>query len=295
MTVKYTSKASKVFNILNYVVLTLLAVACLIPIINVLSVSFSSKLATETNAVKLWPIGFNFDSYKLILNNKPFLNSFIISIERAAAGVLVGMVVTILASYPLSMGKTQFKARNFFMWVFIIPMLFSGGLIPLYIQVMNVGLINNFWGLILPMAVQTYFVIIMMSFFKAIPSNIYESAIIDGAGNWTILYRIYLSLSLPSIATITLFTIILHWNDFFYGAIFMNEIKKWPLQTFLYYQTVSIDYSTLTPEEVRRMANLSNRSFKAAQIFVAIIPILIVYPFLQRYFVTGLTIGSVKE
>lgn len=283
------------FNIFNFLGLSLLSIICIMPIINVLAVSFSSKLATETNAVKFWPVGFTTEAYKMVLNNQPFINSFGISIARVIVGVSIGILVTVLASYPLSLEKEQFKARNFFMWVFIIPMLFSGGLIPLFMQVKKVGLIDNFWSLILPITVQIYFVIVMMSFFKSIPSSIYEAAKIDGAGHWTILWKIYISLSLPSIATVVLFIAILHWNDFFYGAVFMNDMKKWPVQTFLYYQQVSINFNTLTPEDVIRMSKLSNRSFKAAQTFLATIPILLTYLFLQKYFVTGLTIGSVKE
>ena len=292
---KQISKGIRTFNIFNFLGLSLLSIICIMPIINVLAVSFSSKFATETNAVKLWPVGFTTEAYNMVLHNQPFINSFGISIARVIVGVSIGILVTVLASYPLSLEKEQFKARNFFMWVFIIPMLFSGGLIPLFMQVKKVGLIDNFWSLILPITVQIYFVIVMMSFFKSIPSSIYEAAKIDGAGHWTILWKIYISLSLPSIATVVLFIAILHWNDFFYGAIYMNDMKKWPVQTFLYYQQVSINFNALTPEDVIRMSKLSNRSFKAAQTFLATIPILLMYLFLQKYFVTGLTIGSVKE
>ena len=292
---KQISKGIRTFNIFNFLGLSLLSIICIMPIINVLAVSFSSKFATETNAVKLWPVGFTTEAYNMVLYNQPFINSFGISIARVIVGVSIGILVTVLASYPLSLEKEQFKARNFFMWVFIIPMLFSGGLIPLFMQVKKVGLIDNFWSLILPITVQIYFVIVMMSFFKSIPSSIYEAAKIDGAGHWTILWKIYISLSLPSIATVVLFIAILHWNDFFYGAIYMNDMKKWPVQTFLYYQQVSINFNALTPEDVIRMSKLSNRSFKAAQTFLATIPILLMYLFLQKYFVTGLTIGSVKE
>jgi ABC-type sugar transport system, permease component len=182
------------------------------------------------------------------------------------------------------------------MWYFIFTMLFSGGLIPLFIVVNKIGLYDNFMALILPSAVQVFNVIIMMNFFKSLPPSISESAMIDGAGHWRNLCSIYIPLSLPSVATLTLFAVVFHWNDYFTGLFLMSNNTKWPLQTFLYSMlNTGIDYSKMNPNQVETLASISDRSLRAAQILIAMIPIFLVYPFLQRYFVTGLTIGSVKE
>ncbi|WP_372662256.1 carbohydrate ABC transporter permease [Cohnella sp.] len=288
--------ATKAFRLMIGIVLLSAALLCLLPFANLLAISFSDKASTAANLVTFWPMGFNVNAYELIMNNEAFLHSLWISLERVGVGVVVSMILIVLSAYPLSLEAKQLKGRTFFVWYFVFTILFNGGLIPLFIVVNELNLVNNFWALILPYAVPAFNVIIMMNFFRGLPSALSEAARIDGAGHWTILLRVFLPLSLPAVATLSLFSIVYHWNDYFTGLFLMSESKNWPLQTYLYSQLyVGIDFTKLSPEEAKTIASISNRSLRAAQIMVTIIPVLIVYPFLQRYFVAGLTIGSVKE
>jgi ABC-type glycerol-3-phosphate transport system permease component len=272
------------------------ALICVLPLFNLLAISFSDKAATSANAVTFWPVGFNLKAYELILNNRAFLNAFWIAVQRVGAGLAISMVLIILSAYPLAQEGRRLRGRTFFVWYFVFTILFSGGLVPLFIVVNKLHLVNSFWALILPYAVPAFSVIILMNFFRGLPSALTEAAIVDGAGHWVILQRIYLPLSLPALATLSLFSIIYHWNDWFVGLYLLSDNAKWPLQTYLYSQLyVGIDYSKLGPEEAKLIGSISNRSLRAAQIIVTMIPVLIVYPLIQRYFVTGLTIGSVKE
>jgi putative aldouronate transport system permease protein len=192
------------------------------------------------------------------------------------------------------MPHTRLKGRNMLMMFYLLPMMFSGGLIPFFITVSNVGLNNKFWVLVIPGAVPIFSIIVMMNFFRGLPGEITEAALIDGCGHFRILTQIYMPLSVASIATVALFAIMGHWNDWFTGFIFLDK-PKFPLQTYLRQLLVSIDISQMSMEDMQRIKKLSDRSYRAAQLFMAIIPILCIYPLLQKYFVTGLTLGSVKE
>jgi putative aldouronate transport system permease protein len=156
------------------------------------------------------------------------------------------------------------------------------------------GIMDSLWALILPMAVNVFNIILMLNFFRSLPRDLREAAFMDGASHPTVLFRIYLPLSLPSLATITLFTIVFHWNEWFYGLIYMNRPENYPLQTFLQTVVINIDFSRVTERDLDLVALISNRTNRAAQIFVATFPILLAYPFLQRYFIKGIVLGSVK-
>ena len=214
---------------------------------------------------------------------------------RTVAGTAINLLMVILAAYPLSKDETELKGRNVIIWFFTIPMLISGGMIPSFLLVKNLGMMDSLWALILPGCVPTFYVIMMMNFIRGISKSISEAAAIDGAGEWMILIRIILPLSMASIATITLFSMVNHWNEWFGGMIYMNSMNKWPLQTLLRQMLKSVDMSMFTSTDLMKIKQLSSRSFQSAQIIFATVPILLVYPFLQRYFITGLTIGAVKE
>jgi len=285
------------FDVLNYVFLVAIALLCLFPIINVLSISLSSSTAASAGIVKLWPIEFTLASYKYALTKPQFLTSFVMSMERVGLGLFINMLCTILAAYPLSKYKNELWGRNLYAWFFFVTMIFSGGLIPWYMTIKQVGLIDNLLGLILPGAVPVFNVIILLNFFRQLPKEISESAIVDGAGHWTILWKIFIPLSLPSLATIVLFTFVGHWNSWFDGMILMTTPDKYPLQTYLQSIIVVRDsklFSTLSIEELRELQNVSDRTLKASQIFIAAAPVLAIYPLLQRYFMKGLVLGSVK-
>ncbi len=286
--------SEKMFVVFNYLFLGLLMLSCLLPIIHILAISLSDSAANMANKVKILPVGFHLDAYNNILNDPRFYTAFGISLQRTLIGAAINMLLIVVTAYPLALEKEQLKGRDTIMWYIFFPMLFSGGLIPFYILVRDVGLINSFWVLIIPGAVQIFNIIIMMNFYRGLPKELAESAMLDGAGHFTILFYMYIPVSMAAIASLTMFSIVGHWNDWFTGLIFLNNSSKWPLQTLLSQMIISIDMSNITKDDLDLLKKLSNRGLRAAQIFVAMLPILMVYPFLQKYFVKGIVIGSVK-
>lgn len=274
----------------------LAAALSLIPIINTIAISFSSGPAASSGKVAFWPIEFTVESYRKIMNDTAFWRAFMVSLGRVVVGSSVSLTLTILMAFPMSRNEKQFAARNIYMWYLLVAMLFGGGLIPTYMVVYKVGLINSFWALILPGAVGIGNIVLMMNFFRNLPSSLEEAAIIDGAKPMQILLQILLPISIPSLATIALFTIVGNWNDFFSGLIYINDQTKIPLQTYL--QQLSIqaqNLSNMTPEEIADFQKVSSMSLNSAKILVSMVPILIIYPLLQKFLVKGLVIGAVKE
>ena len=290
------SKSRKVFLFLDYTILTILGLTCLLPLIHILAMSLSSSGAVTRGEVGFWPVDFTLQSYKYVLNKKEFWTASLISVERVALGVAVNMILTVLAAYPLSWEKWEFHGRSFYTWFFVITMLFSGGLIPTYLVVFNTGLINSIWSLILPGAVPIYNVILMMNFFRSTPKALEEAARMDGAGQFKVLWNIYIPLAKPSLATVLLFSFVGHWNDWFSGLLYMQKTENYPLQSYL--RTIIIQQSLMSQNnavDLKELANISDRTKNAAQIFIAMIPILIIYPLLQKHFAKGIIMGSVKE
>lgn len=284
-----------VFLAFNYLFLSVSALVCLMPILNVLAVSFSSGSAAVAGYVSFWPVQFTLDAYEYVASKAEFWNSFLISLERIVVGVPATLLVTILAAYPMSKDKRTIPGRDFYTYFMLIPMLFSGGLIPWFLTVRTLGLTNNFLGLIIPSMAAIYQVILLMNFIRGLPKEIEESAFIDGAGPIRLLVGIIVPLSVPCIATITLFTIVGHWNSWFDGLILMDSKKLYPLQTYLQTIITKADPSNrMNGQERQIFADMNNKTFKAAQIFIAAVPVLISYPFLQKYFTKGIVLGSVK-
>ncbi|TFE29474.1 carbohydrate ABC transporter permease [Cohnella luojiensis] len=292
--IKRASMGRRAFVVMNYLFLAAIAAACLFPLVNVLAISFSASSAVGAGEVKLWPIGFNLKSYEFVLGKPEFANAFLISLERVAVGVPVNMLLTILVAYPLSRERKDFRFRNAYAWYFVVTILFSGGLIPWYMTIKSTGIIDSFWALILPGAVPVFNVILLLNFFKTIPEEIEEAALMDGAGRWQALWKIAVPLSAPAIATLTLFCIVTHWNSWFEGLILMNSPDNYPLQSYLQTVIVNRDMSLISAAELARWSEISDRTSKAAQVFVAMVPVLLVYPFLQKYFAEGIVMGSVK-
>ncbi|CAM4396560.1 putative aldouronate transport system permease protein [Paenibacillus endophyticus] len=286
--------SNRMFQYANHLFLSIVAILCILPMIHVLAVSLSSNYATTSFLVKLWPIGFTWDAYEKALNSNNFLVAFKVSILRTVFGTLISMTLTMLAAYSMSKDNRYFRGRTVYAWFFVFTMLFHGGLIPTYLVVQKAGLMNSLWALILPVAVNVFNVVLMMNFFRGIPKELEEAAAIDGAGHFRVLFTIFFPISLPSIATLSLFTMVFHWNSWFDGMIYMNQANKIPLATFLQALIAGFDYTQigLNPSDLE---NLSERSLKSALIFIGTLPILLVYPFLQKYFVKGMTLGSVKE
>lgn len=287
--------SDRIIDIVAYVVVTLMSLSCILPILNTIAISLSDKSAAQAGIVGFWPIDFTLASYKEILRDDLFFTSFRNSVVRVLLGGSINLVLTVLMAYPLSKSKRYFPQRNMYMWFLVFTMLFSGGLIPSYILINNLHLLDTIWALVLPGAVPVFNVIILMNFFKNLPDELDEAARIDGANPWLVMFKIYVPLAVPSIATVTLFSIVNHWNAFFDGIIYINSSAKIPLQTYIQQLVVEVrDTSMLTPEEIQRLSQVSSRTFNAAKVFVTMVPVLIVYPFLQKYFVSGLVMGSVK-
>ncbi|WP_217591986.1 carbohydrate ABC transporter permease [Cohnella sp. GbtcB17] len=284
----------RLFVYSNYIVLTLFAATCLFPILHMAAMSVSSNSAVTAGWVTIWPVGFNLDSYNYIVKNQAFLSSIVVSFERLLLGVSLSLTLTILAAYPLSKPNLKFRSRSVYSWFFVVTMIFNGGLIPGFMVVKETGLMDSIWALILPTAVNVYNIVLMLNFFRTQPAELEESAQIDGAGIWRTLWSIYLPISKPSLATIALFTIIFHWNAWFDGLIFMNSPSNYPLQTYLRTVIVSHDLTNMSANDITLLQNISSRTVLAAQLFVSMLPVLCIYPFLQKYFVKGLVLGSVK-
>ena len=292
--IKSKTIGGKTADILIYLTVIFMTMCCLFPLLNMVAISFSDKAAASANMVGLVPVDFTTSEYKTLLGESQFWVSFWISIKRVFLGTIINMILTILLAYPLSKSKREFKGHDVYMYIVIFAMLFSGGMIPIYLTIKSYGLLNSIWALILPGAVPVFNVILLMNFFKGVPKSLEEAAAIDGASKLTILLKIYLPISMPALATIILFCIVNHWNDFFSGLVYMNKTSMYPLQTYI--QQLSVDMSQITdPEQLKRFAQVSNKTLDAAKIVVSTIPLLIIYPFLQKYFVSGIVIGAVKE
>ncbi len=287
------SLSRRVFLKVNVVFLLLLSVACLMPMIHVLAVSLSSESAVDSGVVGLWPVKFTLDPYRYVMAEQRFFTAFGVTVRRTLLGVCIQMVVTVLAAYPMSKRQIQFHARPFYVAYFMAAMLFSGGLIPNYLAVRYTGLINTIWALVIPGAVPVFNIILVQNFMKGLPDEISESAFIDGAGHWRTLLEIILPLSKASLATVTLFCAVGHWNAYFDGMLYMNKSTYYPLQTYLRSLVVIEDFNLeANAEDITR--NVTQESSRCAQIFVAMVPILCVYPFLQKHFTKGIVMGSVK-
>lgn len=282
----------KVFMVVNYAMLLIISIACIYPILHILAVSFSSKTAVNGGMVNLWPVDFTLEAYAFVAKGKEFYIAFMVAVKRTLLGVVVNMFFIVTAGYALSKTKQKFSARNFYMWFFVFTMLFSGGLIPTYLVVSKLRLIDTIWALVLPGAVPVYYLILFQNFVKALPDEIIESAYIDGAREMKVLTKMILPLSKPILATLVLFNAVNHWNAWFDGMLYMNRPKNYPLQTYL--QTIVVEVNMKTVNSISDITSVSEKNSRAAQIILAMLPIVVVYPFLQKYFTKGIVMGSVK-
>lgn len=274
------------------ILLVLTGMLCFVPFWYIVCQSFSSNEAISAGKVGLLPVEFQLDSYLYVLKRAPFWKAAWITVLRVAVGLPLGMFLMVTAAYPLSKGK-RFPGRDFYVWFIFFTMLFHGGLIPTYLVVRELGLLNTVWAMILPCAVNVFNMLLVLSFFRQLPVELEELASLDGAGHWRILWSIFLPVSKPVLATVALFTLVQHWNSWFDGMIYMKA-DRYPLQTYLRSIIISFNFSNLTPLEQMQLSNFNENALKSAQMVIGTIPILLVYPFLQRYFVSGITLGSVK-
>lgn len=288
------SVGSRVFNVVNVLILAFLALICIVPLINILAISLSSNAATTAGLVKLWPVEFTLKSYEYVAKRAAFWKSLGVTILRCALGVSLNVLLCVMTAYPLSKDNRKLRARTAYAWFFFITMLINGGLIPQYMTIKSTHLLGTIWALVIPGAVPVFSVVLMLNFFRAIPEELEEAAFMDGASHWSILTRIFIPLSKASIATICLFALVYHWNSWFDGIIMMNKPDQYPLQSYLHTIIIQGDTSVNSTTDWQTMALVSDRTVKCAQIFLSTLPIVAAYPFLQRYFVKGMVLGSVK-
>ena len=291
---KFTRR-DKVFNFVNISIVTLFFLAVLFPLIYVVSASFSDPNKVIQGQVWLWPVGFNLEGYNAVFDNprvmSGYLNSFIIMV----GGTAVNVVMTILAGYPLS--RKDFPDRHLLMGLFVFTIMFSGGLIPTYILVKNLGLIDTRWALILPTAIGVWNAIIVRTYFQTtIPGDLLEAAQMEGCNEFHFLWKIVIPLSGPIIAVITLFYAVGHWNQFFQALLYLKDEAKYPLQIVLreiLVENTITDMSSMDVESQLLRQRL-RELLKYSLIIVASAPLLMIYPFIQKYFVKGIMIGSLK-
>ncbi|MEK6991398.1 carbohydrate ABC transporter permease [Paenibacillus sp. FSL K6-1566] len=281
------------FQSINNIFMIFLAAICILPLIHVVAISFSSSAAVAANEVTFWPIGLNFYSYERALGDPRLLNSVWLSVQRTALSLALGLLVNCMAAYVLSKGGGRDGIAGYkgFVGFFIVAMLFNGGMIPTYLLVTKLGLYNSIWALVLPSLVNVFYLILIMNFFKALPKELEEAAFMDGANHWQVFARMFLPLSLPVLATVGLFLVVMEWNEWLMGQIYMKGDNV-PLSTFL---KSIIAVPVIDASNASEAAKLNNRSISSAQILIGALPILLMYPLLQRFFTKGIVIGAVKE
>ncbi|MEK4358056.1 carbohydrate ABC transporter permease [Paenibacillus sp. FSL M7-1455] len=289
------SRGDRAFNMIVYVILGLVAVVVLYPLIFVLSASFSDPQTVLRGEMLLWPKGFNLNSYSKIFQNQDILSGYSNTLLYTTIGTLINLVMTVLGAYPLS--RKDFVGKNAVMALFVFTMFFGGGLIPTYLLIKDLGMLNTFWVMVIPNAVSIWNIIIMRTFFQqSIPYELQEAATIDGCSNIQILTRIILPLSMPIIAVMILFYAVGHWNAFFSALLYLSDKEKFPLQLILreiLIQGQTSDMVKMSTESAIKQQR-EVEGIKYAVLVVANIPVLILYPFLQRYFVKGVMIGAIK-
>jgi putative aldouronate transport system permease protein len=294
--------SEKTFQALIYGALSLLGLLTLYPFWNAIVISFNSGMDTSLGGITFWPRAFTLDNYGIVFQDKRLLQSFLITVMRVAAGTLLSIVITSLLAYGLS--KSHILFHKGYMFYCIVTMFFSGGLIPFFVLNKELHLHNTFWVMVIPFLVNVYNMIIFRTFFRELPGGLEESAKIDGCSHFGTFVRIIVPVSGPVFATLALFTAVFHWNDWFTAAIFVNKTDLLPISAILQ----QIMNSNLTAEllssqlggnaaaqdAVQKIQTVTGKSLSMTTMVVASLPIILVYPFLQKYFVKGVLVGSIK-
>lgn len=284
------SASSRLFDGVNGLLLLLFALITVVPFIHVIASSFATQKAyTQSNFI-LFPTEFSMNAYKYIFSNDLLLKSLLLTVFITVAGTTINIVCTSLFAYSLSRKKLHFRKTIMFFIVFTI--IYQAGLIPDYLVVKELGFLNTYWSLMVPRAIIPFYLIILISFFKNIPDEIEESGRIDGCGDLRMLLQIVMPLSKPALATLILFYAVFHWNTYMHAILYLNDAEKWPIQVLLR-QIVFVTQSGLGDSPVQDVT-VPPDTVKMAVIAVATFPILLVYPFLQKYFARGILLGSVK-
>ena len=272
--------------------LLLSGIAALLPMSNVLSKALSDESAVISGKVGIIPVGFQLDTMKYVVSSSQFLHSISVSLYVMIVGTLLSIVLTALTAYPLS--KRHLPGIPFILILFIFTMLFNGGIIPNYLLIKELHLINNLWSLTLPVLISVFNMLVIKSYYESLPESLEESAKLDGARNFTILFRIIVPLSTPVMATIALFYAVYYWNDYFHPMLYISSTSLKPLQLYLRDIVMDADSSSDVYKSADDLMNISPEGIRSATVIASIIPMLIVYPFIQKHFVKGVLIGSVK-
>ncbi|HJC24415.1 MAG TPA: carbohydrate ABC transporter permease [Candidatus Eisenbergiella merdavium] len=282
----------KVFKVFTITVVVLIAACCLFPFLHVLAVSFSNKTAVIRGEVLLWPINFDLSAYKAVFNNKGLMDSMWFTLFLTVVYTLLSLVITVLCAYPLSRPDLKFKSP--LLLYILFTMYFSGGMIPGYLNIKSLGLLDTFWVLVLPGMLSTYNMILMKSFFQSMPRELEESAYVDGANDLIVLVKITLPLSKAMLATIALFYAVSRWNGFMDAILYINDESMYTIQLRLRQLIQASQVSSMMEEIPEMKENLIAETIKASCLVFSMIPVMIIYPWLQKYFVKGVMIGSVK-
>ena len=279
------------FDYINTLIMLIVLIVMFYPVLYIVSISFSDTIYIMKGEITFYPKGFNIDAYKMIIKDIRIPRAYLNTLIYTSVGTFVNLFMTAVAAYPLS--RRRLFGRGVIIKLIIFTMFFNGGIIPTYIIVQKAGLIDTMWALVIPNAIWTFYLLIMISFYESFETSIIESAVIDGASQYRILFQLAIPLSKPALASIGLFYFMGHWNSYFLPMIYLNDMKKFPLQLvlrdMLLEETVKEHNSTS-----EAMKKLTPYALKNATIFISMIPILLVYPFAQKYFVKGVMIGSVK-
>lgn len=286
-------KGKIIFNIIAYVILTVTVIICVVPFLMVVAGSFSSNPAIIKYGYSIFPREFSLDGYRMIfLFPDEIGRAYLVTIAITIAGTLLGIVVMSMAGYALQ--RREMKYRNALAFVIYFTTLFNCGLVPWYMLISSLGMKDTLWALVIPMCANSFHILLIRNFMRELPESLLESAKIDGAGEFRIFLKIVLPLSTPIIATVSLFLALAYWNDWYLASLFIKDVTKWPLQYKLYKILSAQMAMTQAGAENFSNATIPTESLKLATAVVATGPIIVLYPFLQRYFVQGITIGAVK-
>lgn len=277
--------------VIIYAVVIFAALICLVPLINVLAISLNSKETADR--VFLWPTDLSLQSYEIMLKRPQLYNSLWISVKRVVLSILISTPVTVLMAYPLSRKSSEYPMRKVYVAIVVFCMIFNGGLVPGIILVkVWLNMANTIWALVLPSAVPIYNVILVMNYFRGLPKEVEEAAQIDGATAVQVLFKVVVPMSTPVIATVVMFVFVNSWNEWFNGLIFMDDVNLYPFQTYLQSTIKAPDIKSMV--DLQNYALVSDKTIKCAQIIIGMIPMIIAFPFVSKYFAAGVTLGAVK-
>ena len=281
------------FDVFLVILMILLSCAFLYPLLNMLALSVSDAQTLKSSPIYLLPVGFSLESYKALLGDNRILLYYWNTIKYAAVGTFIMLLTTSLMAYPLSI--PALRGRRLVSVILTITMFFGGGLIPYYVTIMRLKLIDTFWVMVLPGAISAYNVIVFKTFFMSIPESLKESAFLDGAGHLRVLFSIVLPLSKAVLATFALFSIVGYWNDYLTALLYLRDDRKYPIQLLMRRLLVLMDYKDAsTAQLLKDFSSISSRTTKAAATIITVVPILCIYPFMQKYFAKGVLVGSIK-